>query len=44
MERAVELLAAVSFVVMGLSHVAQPRAWAEFFVLLRDKGTAGARS
>jgi len=27
--------------VIGLSHVAQPRAWVEFFVWLRGKGHAG---
>jgi hypothetical protein len=38
---AAERLAALTFVVIGLSHVLQPRAWAEFFVLLRSKGAAG---
>ena len=41
MERAVEVFAAVSFLVIGLSHVAQPRAWVEFFVWLRGRGHAG---
>ncbi|HEX5716722.1 MAG TPA: hypothetical protein VF179_11235 [Thermoanaerobaculia bacterium] len=42
MERAVQILAAVSFLVIGISHIVQPRAWVEFFFLLRDKGRAGA--
>jgi hypothetical protein len=42
MERSVEVLAVVLFGVFGLSHILQPRAWAEFFVLLRGKAAAGA--
>ena len=42
MERAIELLAAVNFIVIGLSHVVKPRVWAEFFLLLRSKGEAGS--
>ena len=41
MARAIELFALVNFVVMGLSHVLRPRAWVDFFVLLREKGHAG---
>lgn len=41
MERAIELLAAIQSLVIGLSHVAQPGAWVEFFVWLRSKGRAG---
>jgi len=41
MERAVLVFATVQLLVIGLSHVLQPRAWAEFFILLREKGTAG---
>ena len=41
MERSVELYVCVQFFVIGLSHVVQPRAWVEFFVLLRGWGTAG---
>ena len=40
-ERAVEIFAVVNFVVIGLSHIAQPRAWVEFFVLIRAKGNPG---
>jgi len=42
MERSVEVLAVILSGVMGLSHILQPRAWAEFFILLRGKGDAGA--
>ena len=42
MERSVEVLAVILFGVVGLSHILQPRAWAEFFILLRSKGEAGA--
>jgi hypothetical protein len=42
MERSVEVLAIVWFGVLGLSHLLQPKAWAEFFILLRGHGEAGA--
>jgi uncharacterized protein YjeT (DUF2065 family) len=42
MERSVEVLAIVLFGVLGLSHILQPKAWAEFFIFLRGKGEAGA--
>ena len=42
MERSVEVLAIVLFGVIGLSHILQPNAWAEFFILLCGKGDAGA--
>ena len=42
METAVERLCAVHFLVIGLSHVARPREWAELFILLRAKGTVGS--
>ena len=41
LERAVEVYAIIQFVVIGLSHVFQPRAWVAFFTLLREKGEAG---
>jgi hypothetical protein len=41
MERSVEVLAIILFGVLGLSHILQPKAWAEFFILLRGKGAAG---
>jgi hypothetical protein len=42
MERSVEVLAIILFGVFGLSHILQPKVWAEFFILLRSKGEAGA--
>lgn len=41
MERAIEILAAVQFLVIGLSHILQPRVWVDFFTWLRAKGHAG---
>ena len=41
LERAVQVWAIIQFVVIGLSHVFQPRAWVAFFILLREKGEAG---
>jgi hypothetical protein len=41
MERAVEIYAIVNFLVIGLSHVVRPRAWVDFFILLRERGEAG---
>ena len=42
MERSVEIFAIIVLGVIGLSHLTQPRAWAEWFILLRDKGQPGA--
>lgn len=42
MGRSVEILAIILFGVVGLSHILQPTAWAEFFILRRGKGEAGA--
>jgi hypothetical protein len=42
MERSVEVVAIILFSVMGLSHILQPKAWADFFILLRGNGEAGA--
>lgn len=41
MERAVLVYAVVHLLVIGLSHLLRPRAWVEFFVLLREKGAPG---
>jgi hypothetical protein len=41
MHEAIELFAALNFLVTGLSHLVQPRGWVEFFVWLRSKGHAG---
>jgi uncharacterized protein YjeT (DUF2065 family) len=42
MERSVEIFVVIVFGVIGLSHILQPRAWVEFFILLRAKGEPGA--
>jgi uncharacterized protein YjeT (DUF2065 family) len=42
MERSVEVLAVILFGVLGLSHILQPRAWVEFFILVRGKRETGA--
>lgn len=42
MERAIQVFAAVSFLVIGLSHLVQPGAWVEFFARLRSLGRPGA--
>ena len=42
MERSVEVAAVILFGILGLSHILQPTAWAEFFILLRGKGEVGA--
>ncbi len=41
MERAVQIFAIIHFAVIGVSHVVQPRVWAEFFVALRAQGKRG---
>jgi hypothetical protein len=38
---AIELFVAIQTLVIAVSHMAQPRAWVEFFVWLRGKGHAG---
>ncbi|HEY6509923.1 MAG TPA: hypothetical protein VIY56_17995 [Vicinamibacterales bacterium] len=42
MERSVEIFAVILFTVIGLSHVLQPKAWVQYFSLLRGAGEAGA--
>ena len=42
MQQAIQTFAAVNFLVIGLSHVFQHRAWAEFFILLHRQGRPGA--
>src|SRR4030095_3908129 len=39
MENAFEKFAVICFFLIGVSHIVQPRAWAEFFIRLREKGT-----
>lgn len=41
MEKAVEVFAAVNFLVIGLSHVFQREAWIEFFAKLHSLGRPG---
>ena len=41
MQRAIQIFAAVNFIAIALSHMLQPRAWAEFFIALRAKGHPG---
>ena len=42
MESAVQKIAAICFLIIGLSHIFQARAWAEFFIIVRSKGEAGS--
>lgn len=38
---AIQVFGIIHFGVVGISHIVAHRAWAEFFVLLREKGHAG---
>ena len=42
LEQAVEVFAAIHFLIIGLSHLLRPREWARFFADLRGRGTTGA--
>ena len=42
METSVEKLVAINFLVIGLSHILQPRVWVQFFIMLREKGEVGS--
>ena len=42
MEVAIQKLAIVSFFIIGLSHIFQPRVWAQFFIDIRSKGEIGS--
>ena len=42
MEQATQVFAAVSFLVIGLSHLFQPKAWVAWFQALAAQGTVGA--
>ena len=42
MEVSIQKIAVICFLVIGLSHILQPRVWAEFFIVLRSKGEAGS--
>jgi uncharacterized protein YjeT (DUF2065 family) len=40
-EPAIEKLTALVFLLTGLSHVLQPKAWARFFIDIRERGEVG---
>ena len=42
MEISVQKLTAIFFLVIGLSHILQPRVWVQFFIMLREKGEVGS--
>ena len=42
MEQATQVFAAVSLLVIGLSHLFQPKAWVAWFQSLASQGTSGA--
>lgn len=42
METSIQKIAAISFLVVGLSHVFRPRVWAQFFTDLGRKGEAAS--
>ena len=42
MELAVTKLAVICFFVIGVSHIVQPRVWAQFFVDMHAKGMVGS--
>ena len=42
MEASVEKLTALYFLILGLSHILQPRAWVQFFIMLREKQEVGS--
>jgi len=41
MEQATQVFAALSFLVIGLSHLARPREWVAFYQALAARGTPG---
>jgi uncharacterized membrane protein len=41
MEQAIQVFAAISFLVIGLSHLGQPQAWVAFYQALAARGTSG---
>ena len=42
METSIQKLVAICFLVTSLSHILQPRVWAEFFIMFREKGEVGS--
>ena len=41
MEILVEKIVAAVFLIIGVSHIVQPRVWSEFFIHFRNNGKAG---
>ena len=41
MQTSIEIITAIAMLIVGVSHVTQPRAWVEFFTIAREKGHAG---
>ena len=41
MQQATQVFAAISFLVIGLSHLGQPKAWVAFYQALAARGTTG---
>jgi hypothetical protein len=41
MELAIQKIIIICFLIIGLSHIFQHRAWAEFFIAVRKQGTTG---
>ena len=41
MEQATQVFAAISFLVIGLSHLGQPKAWVAFYQALAARGSTG---
>jgi uncharacterized protein YjeT (DUF2065 family) len=41
MQQATQIFAAISFLVIGLSHLGQPKAWVAFYQALAARGTPG---
>src|SRR5688572_30606120 len=42
MENAIERMAGIAFLAVGLSHILRPHGWVEWFAQLRAKGVPGA--
>lgn len=42
MERSIQLLALVAYLITGISHVLQPRVWGRFFAVLHEQGEVGS--
>jgi hypothetical protein len=40
-QHAIELLNCIQFLIIGVSHLVQPKIWVKFFIALREKGDVG---